>query len=54
MLSRELIRAEVNAGEFLKSILNVGETKQNTVEVAGYKPPTFVKRNFSQVIFEDF
>ena len=25
MLQRELIRAEVNAGEFLKSILNVGD-----------------------------
>ena len=30
------------------------ETKQNLLKVAGYKPTTFVKYNFSQVIFEDF
>ena len=30
------------------------ETKQNPLKVAGYKPATFVKHNFSQVISEDF
>ena len=28
MLQRELIKAKVNAGEFLKSILNVGDFKR--------------------------
>ena len=37
-----------------KSIIYLSKSKQNPLKVAGYEPASFVKHNFSQVIFKDF